>query len=511
MRKIKEILRLRYEAGLSLRGVSQSLNIGYGTVVDYISRAEQANISWPINSSLDERDLGLLLFPTQPVTGQRRFTEPDFMGCFTDLKKSKLVTRHLLWQEYRQQHPKDGYSYAQFCHRFKEWQGKQKRSMRQIHIAGEKMFVDYTGPTMQVVNPDTGEYRTAQIFVAVLGASSYTFACAHWSQQLPDWLDAHVQALNYFGGIPEIIVPDNLLSAVTKTHRYQPDINASYLQLAEHYQTAIIPARPRKPKDKSKAEIGVQIVERWVMARLRHQSFFMLSSLNQAIRLLVDELNDKPFQKLPGTRRSQFEQLDKPVLRPLPSNPYQYTDIKRARVHIDYHIEYDRHYYSVPHHLVKQEVEVQVCDNIVSVYHHGQRIASHLRSYHKGSHTTLREHMPDTHQTVHDWSEDRFLKWANNIGTQTRDVVSVLLHKKRHPEQNYRAVLALLSNAKQYSNERLNNACGRALLINSPTRSSIESILKQGLDKVTIETDEMTQEEPVLDTHENVRGEDYYH
>ncbi len=511
MRKIKEILRLRYEAGLSLRGVSQSLNIGYGTVVDYINRAEQANISWPINSSLDERDLGLLLFPTQPVTGQRRFTEPDFMGCFTDLKKSKLVTRHLLWQEYRQQHPKDGYSYAQFCHRFKEWQGKQKRSMRQIHIAGEKMFVDYTGPTMQVVNPDTGEYRTAQIFVAVLGASSYTFACAHWSQQLPDWLDAHVQALNYFGGIPEIIVPDNLLSAVTKTHRYQPGINASYLQLAEHYQTAIIPARPRKPKDKSKAEIGVQIVERWVMARLRHQSFFTLSSLNQAIRLLVDELNDKPFQKLPGSRRSQFEQLDKPVLRPLPSNPYQYTDIKRARVHIDYHIEYDRHYYSVPHHLVKQEVEVQVCDNTVSVYHYGQRITSHLRSYHKGGHTTLREHMPEAHQSVHDWSDDRFLRWANNIGTETREIVHILLHKKRHPEQNYRAVLALLSNAKKYSNERLNNACGRALLINSPTRSSIESILKQGLDKVTIEADEMTQEELALDTHENVRGEDYYH
>lgn len=511
MRKIKEILRLRYEAGLSLRGVSQSLNIGYGTVVDYIKRAEQASISWPISGDLDERDLGLLLFPTQPRTGQRRFTEPDFMSCFEDLKKSKLVTRHLLWQEYRQQHPKDGYSYAQFCHRFNEWQGKQKRSMRQIHIAGEKMFVDYAGPTMEVVNPDTGEYRSAQIFVAVLGASSYTFACAHWSQKLADWLDAHVQALNYFGGIPEIIVPDNLLSAVSKTNRYEPKINASYLQLAEHYQTAIIPARPRKPQDKSKAEIGVQIVERWIMARLRHQSFFTLASLNQAIRLLVDELNDKPFQKLPGSRRTQFEQLDKPVLRPLPINPYQYTDIKRARVHIDYHIEYDKHYYSVPHHLVKKEVEVQVCDNTVSVYHYGQRIACHLRSDHKGGHTTLREHMPQAHQSVHDWSDERFLRWAHNIGSETREVVRILLHQKRHPEQNYRAVLALLSNAKKYTNERLNNACGRALLINSPTRSSIESILKQGLDKVALNTDEVTQEELALDAHENVRGEDYYH
>ncbi len=511
MRKIKEILRLRYEIGLSLRGVSQSLNIGYGTVSDYIKRAEQANVSWPIPSDMDERDLGLLLFPTQPLTGQRRFAEPDFMICFMELKKTTKVTRHLLWQEYRQQHPDDGYSYAQFCHRFKEWQGKQKRSMRQIHIAGEKMFVDYAGPTMDMVNPDTGEIRTAQIFVAVLGASSFTFACAHWSQQLPDWLDAHVQALTYFGGVPEIIVPDNLLSAVSKTHRYEPRINASYLQLAEHYQTAIIPARPYKPKDKSKAEIGVQVVERWIMARLRHQQFFTLTSLNQAIRLLVDELNDKPFQKLPGTRRSQFEQLDKPVLRPLPSNPYQYTDIKRARVHIDYHIEYDRHYYSVPHHLVKQEVEVQVCDNTVAVYHHGQRIASHLRSYSKGTHTTLREHMPEAHKSVHDWSPERFLKWADNIGSETHKVVSILLQKKRHPEQNYRAVLALLSNAKKYSNERLNNACGRALLINSPTRSSIESILKQGLDKVVIETDEIMQEGLALDTHENVRGEDYYH
>ncbi len=267
MRKINEILRLRYEAGLSLRGVSQSLNIGYGTVSDYIKRAEQANVSWPIPGDLDERDLGLLLFPTQAVTGQRRFAEPDFMGCFMELKKTKTLTRHLLWQEYRQQHADDGYSYAQFCHRFKEWQGKQKRSMRQIHNAGEKLFVDYAGPTMDVVNPDTGEIRTAQIFVAVLGASSFTFACAHWTQQLPDWLDAHVQALNYFGGVPEIIVPDNLLSAVSKTHRYEPKINDSYLQLAEHYQTAIIPARPYKPKDKSKAEIGVQVAERWIMAK----------------------------------------------------------------------------------------------------------------------------------------------------------------------------------------------------------------------------------------------------
>ena len=512
MRKIKEILRLRYAVGLSLRGVSQSLNIGYGTVSDYIKRAEQAGLSWPIPHDIDERDLGRLLFPTQAVTGQRRFAEPDFLTGYQELKKHKGVTRLLLWQEYRQQHPNDGYSYAQYCHRFKEWQGKQKRSMRQIHVAGEKLFVDYAGPTMEIVNPDTGEIRRAQIFVAVLGASSYTFACAHWSQQLPDWLDAHARAFTYFGGVPEIIVPDNLKSAVSKTHRYEPDINASYLQLAEHYQTAIIPARPLKPKDKSKAEVGVQIVERWIMARLRHQQFFTLASLNQAISQLLEALNDKPFQKLPGTRRSQFLQLDKPALRPLPAQPYHYTHIKCARVHVDYHIEYERHYYSVPHHLVKQEVEVQACDNTVAVYLQGQRIASHARSYRQGGHTTCAEHMPPSHKAMHDWSSERFLSWANEIGPQTHEVVSRLLQQKRHPEQNFRSILALLGNARKYDHERLNNACGRALLINSPTRSSIESILKQGLDKVAVETtDHVVQEELALDTHENVRGEDYYH
>jgi len=511
MRKIKDILRLRHEAGLPYRGIANALNIGYGTVVDYLNRAEQAGLAWPIPEGMDERDLGRLLFPTQAATGQRRFAEPDFPAVCQELKR-KGVTKLLLWQEYRQCHPDDGYSYAQFCHRYGVWLGCQQRSMRQIHRAGEKLFVDYCGPTMTIVNPDTGEYREAQIFVAVLGASNYTFACASWSQKQADWLNAHVKAFEFLGGVPELVVPDNLKSAVRKTHRYEPDINPSYQQLAAHYQCVIVPARPYKPKDKAKAEVAVQIVERWIMARLRHQTFFTLASLNQAIRVLLDDLNQRPFKKLPGTRLSQFEQLDKPVLRALPSQPYQYADIKQARVHIDYHIEYDKHYYSVPHHLVKQAVEVQATDSAVAIYHQGQRIASHPRSYRQGAHSTCQEHMPQSHQAMQGWSPERFLNWAGDIGTETREVVRCILQEKRHIEQSYRRILGLLSNAKKYGRERLNKACGRALLIGSPTRSSVESILKQGLDRIAVETHHnAVQEELSLDDHENVRGEEYYH
>ncbi|MEX2489921.1 MAG: IS21 family transposase [Pseudomonadales bacterium] len=511
MRKIKEVLRLSVETGLSQRGIAQALNLGLGTVSTYLKRARQAGINWPLPAKMDERTLGRLLFPSQPVNGQRRFVEPDFPGVYQELKRPG-VTQLLLWQEYRQQYPDEGYSYAQFCHRYRVWLGRQQRSMRQNHRAGEKLFVDYCGPTLPVVNPDTGEMREAQVFVAVLGASNYTFACASWSQKQPDWLSAHVQAFEFFGGVPELVVPDNLKSAVRKTHRYEPDINPSYQQLAAHYQTAIVPARPYKPRDKAKAEVAVQIVERWIMARLRHQTFFTLASLNQAIRLLLDELNRRPFKKLPGTRRSQFEQLDKPALRPLPGSRYQYAEIKQARVHIDYHIEVDKHYYSVPHHLVKQVVEVQASRATIAIYCHGQRVASHPRSDRCGSHSTCPEHMPRSHRAMTEWSPERFLSWAGDIGEETRKVVSHLLQEKRHTEQSYRRILALLSNAKKYGRERLNKACARALFIQSPTRSSVESILKQGLDQVALETPpKPAQEELCLDLHENVRGEEYYH
>jgi len=509
MRKIYEILRLKYESGLSRRAIASALNIGYGTVVNYLSRAKTADISWPLPADMDERTLGRLLFPSK--SGPHQFSEPDYPNMHLELKQ-KEVTQLLLWQEYRQCHPEDGYSYSQYCHHYRVWRDKQKRSMRQTHLAGEKLFVDYCGPTLDVVNPDTGEIRTAQIFVAVLGASNYTFAYASWSQKQEDWINAHIKAFTFFGGVPEIIIPDNLKSAVIKAHRYEPDLNPAYQQMARYYQTAIVPARPYKPKDKSKAEVGVQIVERWIMARLRHQTFFTLASLNLAIAELLKDLNLRAFKKLPGCRQSQFEQIDKPVLRALPEHAYQYVDVKQARVHIDYHIEYDKHYYSVPHHLVKQAVEVHASSTAIVIYVHGKRVASHVRSLRQAGHTTCTEHMPHAHRSMSEWSPERFMNWAGDIGSATRTVVERLLNQKRHKEQNYRSILALLSLAKKYDRTRLNKACERALLINSPTRTSIESILKKGLDRLTIENKiNHEQDDLFLDDHENVRGENYYH
>ncbi len=512
MRKIKQILQLHHESGMARRAISASVGTSYGSVANYLNRAEKAGITWETACDMDERDLGRALFPSQTPSKPRQFVEPDYPQIHQELKK-KGVTKLLLWEEYRQSHPNNGYSYAQFCHRYKRWQGKQTISMRQIHKAGEKLFVDYCGPTICIVNPDTGECYEAQIFVAVMGASNYTFACASKTQNQSDWINAHVKAFDFIGGVPELIIPDNLKSAVTKTNRYKPVINPAYSQMASYYQTAIIPARPYKPKDKSKAEVAVQIVERWILARLRHQTFFTLSALNLAINALLVDLNSRHFKKLPGTRKSQFEAIDKPALKTLPKNPYQYVEIKAVRVHVDYHIEYDRHYYSVPHHLVKEQVEVRASSTLVSVYAYGHRVSSHPRSYSQGAHSTLTEHMPESHRAMSEWSPERFLNWAGDIGQATKKVVTTLLHKKRHPEQNYRSILALLSLAKTYTRERLENACARAVHINSPTRTSVESILKNGLDKLHAphKKSNLKQAELPLNDHENIRGDKYYH
>lgn len=510
MRKLKDILRLHYESGLSRRSIAAALQIGYGTVVNYLNRARAADLSWPLPEGLDDDSLSGLLFRRAP-TGPRRFVEPDCAMMHQELKR-KGVTKQLLWEEYKQIHGERGYQYSQFCHRYRQWCAKQKRSMRQDHRAGEKLFVDYCGPTVPIVNWHTGEFRDAQIFVAVLGASNYTFARACWSQKQQDWIEAHVKAFEFFGGVTEIVVPDNLKSAVRKAHRYIPDLNPAYQQMASYYQTAIVPARPYKPKDKAKAEVAVQIVERWILARLRHHTFFTLASLNQAIGDLLNDLNQRPFKKLPGCRHSQFEQIDQPALKPLPAQAYEFVDIKQARVHIDYHIEYDKHYYSVPHHLVKQQVEVQASTHTVSVYANAQRVATHPRSLRHGGHSTCTEHMPHNHRAMHEWSPERFLRWAADIGPQTQQVVDHILHQKQHKEQSYRQILALLNSAKKYTRQRLNSACARALQINSPTHRSVKSILEKGIDRIKHESGAtQSQEDLFVEEHENIRGEHYYH
>ena len=371
--------------------------------------------------------------------------------------------------------------------------------------------MDYCGPTMGVVNPDTGELRQAQVFVSVLGAGSYTYAEATWSQRLPDWIGSHVRAFEFYGGVPQIVVPDNLRSAVSKACRYDPDLNPSYQHLAEYYGVAVVPARPYKPKDKAKAEVGVQLVERWIMMRLRKQTFFTLASLNQAIRFLLDDLNHRPFKKRFGNRLEQFKLLDQPALKPLPDTPYEYREIKKARVHLDYHVEYDGHYYSVPYQLVKQEVMVHAGVTLLDILHHGKRVAQHARSYIQGGHTTDSQHMARAHLKHLEWSPQRFIAWAEKIGPGTCTVVRHQLESRRHPEHGYRACLGLLSLTKKYGATRLEAACKRAHHIGSMNYKSIASILSKSLDKVPLKETDTEQQTSLPLMHPNVRGAGYYH
>lgn len=507
MRHIKEILRLKLEAKLSHRKISRCLNIGVGTVSLYSKRAKEVGLTWPLPSDLSDNDLEQLLFPSPKVSGRHGRIPPDCASIHQELKR-KGVTKQLLWEEYKQTYGNAGYQFSQYCNYYRDWLHQQKRSMRQIHTAGEKLFVDYSGATMPIVNPDTGEIRLAEIFVAVLGASNYTFAMASWTQRKADWVDAHVKAFEFFGGVPEIVVPDQLRSAVSKPCRYEPTINASYQHMASHYKTAIIPARPLKPKDKAKAENAVLIVQRWVLAKLRHQTFFTLADLNHAISVLIDDLNRRPFKKLPGTRLSQFEALDQPALKPLPTERYEYLEFKLARVNIDYHIEFDKHYYSVPHHLVKSQVEVQASREGVAIFFKGQQVARHPRSLRQGGFSTQTPHMPEAHRHQQTWTPQRLMNWGKRIGCSTETLVATLLEQKQHPEQAYRACLGLLNLAKQYSPERLDAACLRAIHIKAPRLKNVKSILQSNMDQLPLPAH---PEQATMDFHLNVRGSDYYH
>jgi transposase len=506
MRKIKEVLRLKWANDLSDRKIAQSCNISRPAVVNYVGRAEEAGLSWPLPDTLTDAELERLLFPALRKSSAIDRVPPDLLKVHQELQK-KNVTLFLLWQEYREQHPK-GYQYSWFCDQYRNWLGTRDLSMRQTHRAGEKLFVDYAGHTLPVIDPSTGEIRSAQIFVAVLGASNYTYAEATWSQSLPDWIASHQRTFIFFGGLPELVVPDNLRSGVTKAHRYEPDLNPTYLEMATHYGVAIVPARVRKPKDKAKAEVGVQIVERWILASLRNRTFFSLTELNQTIQQLVLKLNQRPFKKLPGSRGERFQSLDKPALKALPMTPYVYAEWKLVRVHIDYHVDIEGHYYSVPYRLVKQQLDARITENTVEVFNKGERVASHLRSWLKGHHTTLNAHRPEAHQHYGDWSPERFMSWAEKIGSATRQVITAVLQERRHPEQGYRSCLGILRLAKAYSDGRLEAACTRALLLGTCRYKSIESILKHGLDSKPVVVEE---ESALPQQHENVRGSAYYH
>ena len=505
MRKISEILRLKYGHGLSNREVALSVSVSRSTVADYLLRAQAAGVSWPLPEGLDDVGLERQLFPSTRWERPKGRPTPDWAEVQRELRH-KGVTLALLWQEYKERHP-EGCQYSWFCQQYERWRGTIDPVMRQEHRAGEKLFVDYAGQTMEVVDACTGEIRKAEIFVATLGASNLTYCEATWSQGLPDWIGSHVRCFGYLGGVPEVVVPDNLKSGVTKTCRYEPELNPTYQDMATHYGVAIVPARVRAPRDKAKVETAVQIVERQILAKLRHHRFFSLEEVNQAIRQQLQVLNAKPFQKLPGSRQTLFESLDKPALKPLPTMPYEFALWKKATVHIDYHVDVDGHYYSVPSRLVKKRLDIRITASVIECFDRGQRVASHQRSRDKGRHTTVAEHMPHSHRQYQQWTPDRFLRWAAKIGPLTTQLTEKILVSRLHPQQAYRSLLGILRLGKSYGDHRLEQACGRALVIGAVSFRSLDSILKNGLDKIS-ETEEAARA-PVV--HDNIRGPQYYH
>lgn len=506
MRKIKEILRLCLEAGLTQREAARACQTGKSTVRDYLGRARVAQLTWETAKSMSDDELDRLLFEAPPPGKANGRPLPDWAEVHLERRSRTKVTLQLLWEEYRAAHP-DGLGYSQFCERYHAYQRTVDVTMRQVHVAGEKLFVDYAGDQVEIVDRQTGEIRRACIFVGVLGASNYTYAEATWTQGLADWIGSHVRMLDYLGGVPRIIVPDNLKSAVKEANYYDPVENPTYAAFAEHYKVAVIPTRPRKPRDKAKVEAGVQVVQRWLLAGLRKQRFHSLPELNEAIGARLEKLNERPFRKLPGSRRSLFEANERSQLRPLPVQRYTYGEWKDATVNIDYHIEIKKHYYSVPYQLARQKVAVRVSAATVEIFHRGQRVASHARDDRPGLHSTIPEHMPAHHAFVANMPV-KVLDWASRIGPRTLDVIHHILASRQHPAQGLRAALGILRLANQVGNGRLEAACQRALAIGAPRYRTVRMILEKGQDRLPLPAAEAVQ--PMLPDHENLRGASYY-
>lgn len=508
MRKIREVLRLRYDLGLLQHEIARSCSISQPSVNRYLQRALACGLSWPLPEDCDDQRLNELLFPAEPEGGSPAGRKPpvDFAEVHRQLQSNKHVTLQLLWEEYQQSQPA-GYRYSQFCELYRRWRQKLDVVLRQDYRAGEKMFVDWAGATIPLYDRESGEAKAASLFVAALGASSYTFAHATLSQDLANWIDCHIRAFEFFQGTSQLVVPDNPRTGVTRACRYEPDLNRTYLEMAQFYGVAIMPARPYKARDKAKVEAAVLLAERWLIAVLRHEKFFSLAHLNQALAPLLERLNQRPFRKREGCRASLYATLDRPALQPLPVERYVLAEWKKVRVNIDYHIEVDRHYYSVPFQLRGEEVEARFTPTTVEIFYRGKRVASHIRSFVAYHHTTVHEHRPKSHQAYLEWSPSRLIHWGESVGPATAQVIRTILESKPHPEQGYRACLGILRLGKTYTPARLEAACQRALAAQACSYCSLKSILQQGLDQKTTPAAEAERTGP---QHENLRGATYY-
>ena len=505
MRQIRQVLRLHLEAGLTYGQVGRALGIPKSTVGKFALLARAAGVDWDGAQVLSDEQLEARLF--QPaVPREARHLDPDYAYIHQELKRAG-VTLQLLWEEYARANSQ-AYKYTSFCIKYRLWAGGLKRSMRQVHVGGEKLFIDYAGQTVPIIDAATGEISRAQIFVAAMGASSYTYACATATQTAPDWVGALMDALEFMGGVPRLIVPDQPRALVAQPDRYEPGVGRLLQELCDHYGTAVLPARPARPRDKPKVEAAVLVVERWILARLRNRRFFSLAELNAAIAQLVAELNARPFKKLPGCRLEAFERLDRPVLRPLPSTRMPLLRFKSAGVNIDYHVEFDEHYYSVPHRLVGKKVELRVSSTTVEAFFGQRRVALHPYSALKGRFSTLPEHMPASHRAHLEWTPGKLVAWGERIGVACAAVVRWQMEHRPHPEQGYRSCLGLQSLARRFGHERMEAACTRAMAIRSPTYQSIKAILTNGMDRRPAKSEPAQASLPL---HDNVRGPDYYH
>ena len=508
MRDVREVMRLYREGCVPVREIARLTGVARSTVQDMLGRFERSDLEWPVPVEISDAELEARLYgPAGVKPGRRKLPEPDWALVARELKR-KHVTLQVLWEEYYAANP-DGYRYSRWCDLFRRWEGRLPLVMRQSHAGGEKLFVDYAGDTVPVVvNRRTGEIRDAHLFVAVLGGSSLSFACATWTEQFADWAEAHNAAFAFFGGVPQLLVPDNAKVAVIKACHFDPMINRSYTDMARHYGTAVLPARPRRPRDKAKVEACVRIVERWVLGRLRNRIFYSLAELNAAIAECLSDLNERRVLRQFGrTRRQLFEEVDAPNLKPLPAEPWVHAQWKRCRVGLDYHIALEQHHYSVPHRYARREVEVRYTARSVEIFLGGERIAVHMRGSGNGRHTTVPEHMPSSHRRYLDWTPAKIQEEAGRIGPMLSMLMERIIEDRPHPEQGYRSCLGIIGLGKRFGAERLEAAALRALEIGARNYPSVKSILEKGLDKVPVP--KAPEREPIL--HDNIRGSQYYH
>jgi transposase len=504
MRQLRQMLRLHHD-GVSAREIGRTLGVARSTIQDNLERARVAGIGWPLPSEWTDELLEQRLFARAGVNpGRRRRTEPDWAALARELKRSG-VNLMVLWEEYRESHP-DGYGYSRFCDLYREFERRLSPVMRQHHVAGDKVFVDYSGKKIAIVDPSTGEVRDAEIFVAVLGASNYTYAEATRTQTLPDWIEAHVRMFRFFGGVPRLVVPDNLKSGVHKASFYDPEINRSYAMMAAHYGVGVLPTRPYRPRDKAKVEAGVKFAQTYILGRLRHQTFFSLADANRAIALVLERMNGHVMRRLGLSRSDLFASVERPALRALPATDYEFAEWRLARVGPDYHVEVEGFYYSVPYALIRAQVDLRITSRIIEVFHRAKRVAAHQRRYGGRRHGTDPDHMPSAHRRYAAWSPARFERWARSIGPNTETLVIAVLANRPHPEQGFRTCLGVLRLFRGIDPARAEAVAARALAIGALTYKSVASILQNNLDR----TQPAAESSTVIE-HQNLRGPGYFH